>query len=276
MLASAYSCLKRGLEPKARWQLLVTLLLLVPIFFLCRCYNVGEWLIEWIVTLEHLQVDELLPTSLVGMVLLIFYAFMRVLDTHRELAARRMAEETANHRALHDALTGLPNRAQIVQSLHTLIEQVQAGTLRGVGVLFIDLDDFKAVNDTLGHAVGDELLQAVGGRLENCFRGDEDLFGRLGGDEFMALIPTAPNQTEAFYEDVASRVVTALNSPFKIGNEQILVHASVGIASAPRDGLTTAELLRHSDVALYVAKRQGRNRYALFRDPVASAAELQP
>ena len=195
---------------------------------------------------------------------------------------RRSADEELEHRqqelafmATHDGLTGLPNRTLIVDRLEQVLlraRHIQAP----VAVLFIDLDSFKTVNDTLGHAAGDELLQSVAARLDGVVR-DVDALGRLGGDEFVVV--AADISLMAGPELIAERLLEALKEPFKLGEEQtpITVTASIGIAVGEQSG--AGDLLRDADIAMYRAKWDGRNRYVVFesgmQDRVQARMELE-
>jgi diguanylate cyclase (GGDEF)-like protein len=166
------------------------------------------------------------------------------------------------HQALHDPLTGLPNRALILERADQLLARARGGN-RSLAVLFIDLDGFKEVNDTFGHAAGDELLLTFAGRLQAQLR-SEDTVGRLGGDEFVVLLEdtsaTRPDQ-------VAERLLAAAREPFTIaesGAGRLSVTASIGIATGERE--EPGQLLRDADVALYDAKAAGKNRFVVFRE----------
>ncbi|MBA4344121.1 MAG: histidine kinase [Methylibium sp.] len=197
----------------------------------------------------------------------------------QDVTDRRMAEDKIRQLANFDSLTGLPNRRQLIWRTERALEQARRMG-HEVGLLLIDLDRFKVINDTLGHAAGDELLVEVGRRLRSCVRHSDQVIegmlesvggrshrtleavGRLGGDEFVALLPEVADERDA--ERVASRVLEAMREPIFIAGQECFVTASVGIAMYPRDGLTTAELLRNSDVAMYAVKTQGRNASALY------------
>ena len=171
--------------------------------------------------------------------------------------------------ASFDTLTGLPNR----RLLHDRLEQTARRTQRsnnGMAVMFIDLDDFKKVNDTYGHGVGDQLLQEVGSRLQKCIR-SSDSVGRLGGDEFGIVLEGARLPAEA--AQIGERIVAAMAEPVVVEGHRLTVAASIGIAIYPHDGTDAATLLRNADAAMYAAKQAGRNRFRFFspRPPVVSA-----
>src|SRR5215218_611903 len=170
-------------------------------------------------------------------------------------------QEQLHHQAYHDPLTGLANRALFRDEVRVALAD---GDERGIAVLFIDLDDFKTVNDTLGHAVGDELLRAAGRRLTHCTR-DGDLVARLGGDEF-AVMCRHPHEPERAGVDVAKRVLDAFQVPVSVGSHLLPVRLSVGVATSEHSGGRTEHLLRDADVAMYEAKEAGKARYAIF-DP---------
>ncbi len=192
--------------------------------------------------------------------------------TDEELTRR---EEELAFLATHDPLTGLPNRTLILDR----VEQMLARSARNqtpVAALFIDVDNFKSINDTLGHGVGDELLRAVAARLEGVVR-NVDALGRLGGDEFVVIAEEL--SLAAGPELVAQRLLDALKHPFKLGADQetrLTVTASIGIAAGQRT--SAEELLRDADIAMYRAKWDGKNRYAVFetgmQDTVANRMEL--
>ena len=174
------------------------------------------------------------------------------------VAELRDLQHQLHHQAYHDPLTGLANRALFTRRLDAALEQGEAVT-----VLFIDLDDFKSINDTLGHGVGDQLLCAASGRISGCVRGDE-LVARLGGDEFAILAAGAPAELESLGIDIARRLVSVFELPVNVGERLIGTRLSVGVATTDHSGRHTADLLRDADVAMYEAKSQGKGRYALF------------
>jgi diguanylate cyclase (GGDEF)-like protein len=190
------------------------------------------------------------------------------LTTYEETTDRRAAEARIAHLAHHDALTSLPNRVLFHESLDHALGFARRGHLLALHCL--DLDQFKAVNDTLGHPVGDGLLKAVAERLLGALR-ETDEIARLGGDEF-AIVQTAiesPIEATA----LASRVIELIEAPFEIDGHQIVIGVSIGVAFAPQDGLDADELLKNADLALYRAKFDGRGVYRLFQ--TAMDAEMQ-
>ena len=182
------------------------------------------------------------------------------LTTYEEITARRAAEAKLQHLAEHDSLTGLPNRVLFRDRLAQSLLFTRRGSM--LAVLCLDLDHFKEVNDTLGHPVGDALLQAVAQRLKAEVR-DTDTVARLGGDEF-GLIQTAISRP-ADAISFASRLLDAFAAPFEVEGHKIVIATSIGIAFAPQDGLEPDQLLRCADLSLYRAKADGRSAYRLFR-----------
>ncbi|PJF45734.1 MAG: hypothetical protein CUN48_17380, partial [Candidatus Thermofonsia Clade 3 bacterium] len=130
-----------------------------------------------------------------------------------------------------------------------------------LAVMFLDLDRFKSVNDTLGHLVGDELLQLVSQRLRHCLR-EGDTLARIGGDEFMLLLPHIRTRDNA--ANIAEKILAALKTPFRLNGHELYISASIGIAIYPNDGITHETLIKHADIAMYSAKDEGRNDYRFF------------
>jgi diguanylate cyclase (GGDEF)-like protein len=184
----------------------------------------------------------------------------------QSLAELSRLKEQLRHQAYHDPLTGLANRAMFAEQVEAQLATRQPG-LDAV-VLFLDLDDFKLVNDTLGHGAGDRLLRVVAERINGCVRSD-DLAARLGGDEFAVLLLDTPNLDRSM--SVAQRIIEALQAPFQIGGNEISVGASIGIAATGRPDDTADVLLRNADVAMYTAKAAGKRRVAVF-EPTMHAA----
>jgi diguanylate cyclase (GGDEF)-like protein/PAS domain S-box-containing protein len=181
----------------------------------------------------------------------------------QDVTERKEAEDLIRHMAHHDMLTGLPNRTLLADR----IEQALAHAKRGrqqVAVLFLDLDGFKRVNDTLGHDTGDVLLKGVAARLAGCVR-ESDTVARMGGDEFVLLLSGI--QAPADAETVARKVIDAVNVPMRIGGQDTHVGVSVGIALYPADGEDTRTLMKLADAAMYRAKDAGRNAYRRHAEP---------
>jgi diguanylate cyclase (GGDEF)-like protein len=186
-----------------------------------------------------------------------------------EQSVERLSQlkEELHYQASHDALTGLENRSVFAQSVALRLESPHADGMIPV-VLFIDLDDFKVINDTLGHAAGDRLLVAVGDRLRSVMRAT-DLAARLGGDEFAALLWDTPDLSSSMR--VAERLTSAMNPAFELGGGSVTVRASIGIAGG-RPGLDSAgDLLRNADVAMYSAKARGKGRVVIFEPSMHEA-----
>ena len=177
-----------------------------------------------------------------------------------EIAERRIADQRVIHMAHHDELTGLPNRTLLTDRVEQAIARAQRGGGK-LALLFLDLDRFKNVNDSLGHAVGDHLLQAVSQRLLTCLR-YQDTAARLGGDEFIISLPDVTDGPEA--ARVAARILAELAKPFNVSGHLLPAEASIGIALYPDDGDNAQTLMRNADTAMYHAKESGRANYQFF------------
>lgn len=180
---------------------------------------------------------------------------------------KQLTEKLA-HQAQHDALTGLPNRVLFEERLHRALAQARNEGWH-ISVLFIDLDRFKQINDTLGHAVGDGLLQQAARRLEECLR-RTDMLARMGGDEFTVVLTELRDPLYA--HKVAQKLLDSLKAPFYVGGYELFVTASIGISSFPHDGRDAATLQRNADSAMYRAKTLGRNNYQAFQPEIGAGA----
>ncbi len=192
--------------------------------------------------------------------------------THEDITERQRAEARIAHMARHDALTDLANRVLFREKMDEALTRLDR-TKEGFAVFVFDLDLFKAVNDTLGHPIGDALLKAVAQRLRHNVR-EIDTVGRLGGDEFAILQPidNAPRE-EAIA--LAERLIKAIGAPYEIEGHQIVIGISIGIALAPADGTDATQLLKNADLALYRTKTEGRNDYRFFEDKMDASARLR-
>jgi diguanylate cyclase (GGDEF)-like protein len=177
-----------------------------------------------------------------------------------DIDAQKRAEQQLAHLAHHDALTGLPNRNLLRDRLPQLLARAQRNR-SNVGVMLIDLDRFKVINDTLGHTVGDRLLVEVAKRLLECTRGG-DTVARLGGDEFAVLLPDMPDAQRA--STVARKILERLGTPMQLDGHEVYVNASIGITVFPDDSEDQDALIRNADVAMYSAKEGGRANYMFF------------
>jgi diguanylate cyclase (GGDEF)-like protein/PAS domain S-box-containing protein len=184
-------------------------------------------------------------------------AVIGVIGLVRDITERKTAEQQIEYQAYHDALTGLANRRLFQEHLSLALALAQRRQ-KFVAVLFLDLDHFKVVNDSLGHSVGDELLRHVTRRLKDCVR-DGDTVARVGGDEFTIVIQELSSRDEA--EVVAAKVLRAVAEPLEVNGHQLYVTTSIGITVFPEDGEDAEAMLKNADTAMYQAKARGRNTY---------------
>ncbi len=189
----------------------------------------------------------------------------------RDISARKQAEREMAHRALHDHLTGLPNCSSLTDGLADSISKADREA-SGAAVIFVDLDGFKFVNDTLGHEVGDALLQEVAQRLSASVR-QEDMLARMGGDEFMVVVNGVTEDRVALI--VAERLSAALRSPFFIAHHELVITASMGISIYPRDGADVSALRRNADAAMYEAKQAGKDRIHFYTPALGAAFQAR-
>ena len=193
-----------------------------------------------------------------------------VLWVARDITARRAAEEALRHDAYHDALTGLPNRAYLTDLLTRALARAKRRFDRRFAVLFLDCDRFKVVNDSLGHAAGDELLRAVADRLTAAVR-PGDVVARLGGDEFTVLLDDVSDADDTMR--VAQRIHAALADPFTVVGRELYTSVSIGIALSAPDHASADDVLRDADLAMYQAKSRGRARHELFTPELRAGAD---
>ena len=205
--------------------------------------------------------DSVIHAEIVGVHLLDNPDVDGIVLTIRDVTGRRTLEDQLRHQAFHDALTGLSNRALFLDRVEHALARIRRTDSPIPAVAFIDLDDFKLVNDSLGHGAGDELLRAVADRLRGCLRSG-DTPARLGGDEFAVLLEDAPD-TQAVVE-VAERILDALHEPIVVEGREVYARASIGIATRLGPTTTPDELLRNADLAMYTAKANGKGCIEMF------------
>lgn len=186
----------------------------------------------------------------------------------RDITDRKRAEELISYQAYHDILTDLPNRILFKDRLGLAVIQAKRNDAE-LAVMFVDLDRFKLVNDTLGHVKGDELLQMVASRLKDCLRRGDTL-ARLGGDEFTVVLPELRDRQDA--EIIADKFLESLRHPFFLDGNEVYISASIGIAVYPIDGESIDELLRHADIAMYHVKAQGKNGHSFYECSMLDAS----
>jgi diguanylate cyclase (GGDEF)-like protein/PAS domain S-box-containing protein len=189
----------------------------------------------------------------------------------RDIRPRLEAEARIHHLAHHDELTGLPNRAAFIERAGALLEQARLAG-HALALLFVDLDHFKRINDSLGHPVGDMLLQTVAGRITAALR-EADLVSRFGGDEFVLLLHGPAG--EAAVAEVARKLLATIGEPLQVQGVSISVTPSIGVAMFPAHGDSAAELIKHADTAMYQAKARGRAGHEFFRREMAEAASTE-
>lgn len=179
-----------------------------------------------------------------------------------DITERKKYEEKIQQMAFHDSLTGLPNRKLFSDRLGIVLAQAKRNKKK-VGIVMLDLDNFKDVNDTLGHDVGDTLLKAVAERLSGTLR-KSDTVARFGGDEFVLIFPDMEVIEEAI--QVVQKIIDRFHKPFLIDTHQLVVTTSIGIAVYPNDGMDEEILMKNADIAMYQAKQAGRARYQLYKE----------
>ena len=188
-----------------------------------------------------------------------------------DIGRQEQVRERLHHLAYYDALTGLPNRQLFNDRLQQVIAMAQREQ-RGAALLFLDLDRFKEINDTLGHGVGDGVLKAIANRIARTLR-ETDTFSRLGGDEFTVIIPSIRDGRDAAL--VAEKIIQRFGAPFQVAGHELFLSTSIGIALYPQHGATPEELLKHADTAMYLAKENGRNLFQFYQPAMSEPIRRQ-
>ncbi len=220
---------------------------------ICNKRKNGELYPQWL-TISAVRNDDGLITHFVAV--------------FADITSLKHAQDKLDHQAHHDSLTGLPNRLLFENRLHAMLADAQTTPCLGA-VLFLDLDRFKHINDSLGHPVGDLLLQATAQRLRSQLR-DIDTVARLGGDEFIILLPGLHEAADA--ERVAAKLLTCLSAPFQADGHEFFITASIGASLFPQDGSDVATLIKNADAAMYRSKAKGRNRAELYTSDLTQQA----
>ena len=185
----------------------------------------------------------------------------RMAGSQSDITLRKQLEEQLIHKAMHDELTGLPNRALFMDRLNIVLEQIQSHRDGGAAVMFLDIDHFKIVNDSLGHAKGDALLVAFSQRLEKCLR-PGDTVSRFGGDEFAILVDSIDSIDEV--KKIGDRISLSLKKPFLLDGRELFANASIGVVFTDGGNQSAEDMLRDADIAMYHSKNNGRSRYEIF------------
>jgi diguanylate cyclase (GGDEF)-like protein len=235
-------------------------------------FDVGDLFLKFIDLIKEYEewgADDLVLMSIMLCIGLIIYSFRRLQDLSREMKRRAAAERRAVKLARHDPLTDLPNRRLFTEKLDDALLRTTSEGCR-TAVMMLDLDGFKAINDTHGHAAGDQTLVEVGERMSKIVRADT-LLARVGGDEFAIVLPNIASLDDP--AGIARRIVGAISEPFIAGNATTTLGVSIGIAVAPDDGTQHDELVRRADLALYRAKAEGRSAVRFFEPDMDAHVE---
>ncbi|MET1255103.1 putative bifunctional diguanylate cyclase/phosphodiesterase [Aliikangiella maris] len=241
-------------------EIWITFCITLILFLVFVEVDAFEKLVHLSVQYEHLEVDEFLTFLMLSSIAFMILTFRNLRRIKRENESRKIAEHKAHQLAFYDSLTGLPNRALCIERLQHLILQAKRNNVL-LGVLFIDLDHFKTINDSFGHHAGDLVLQQVAARFKSTLR-QGDTLARISGDEFIVVLQEMENPR--FASTVAQKLLAILEQGFDIETVEVSIGCSIGIATYPLDGNEADELIKHADTAMYHAKRSGRNIFRFF------------
>jgi diguanylate cyclase (GGDEF)-like protein len=267
-LSSCFSGDWSGSRRRDKRDAVVILGILSLTYVVGTAYDWAIKLFRFAVDHENWYIDDLLFMAFVLGLAMIVYGFRRYKDVSREIKARITAESEARNLARHDPLTGLPNRRFFAEKLDECLSHVSQ--TQRAAVLMLDLDGFKLINDTHGHAIGDEALREFAQRVSTVLRAD-NILARIGGDEFGIIMPKIVSLDDP--TNLARRIGSAVADPFIIGNVTAELGVGIGIAIAPDDGIHLDELVRRADRALYRAKAAGRSSVRFFETEMDAHVE---
>lgn len=243
------------------------------------CYNLLNYkiliIISMIIIAEKILVYKYINTSnyLYKNILDILLTLIIVLPILYVVIKSRIefmySEENIKKAAYHDILTGLPNRALLKEEFNKAFMKIERNN-ENLLVMFLDLNDFKTINDTLGHEVGDKVIQAVAKRLQNSIR-ETDTVCRLGGDEFVILFPNVKDEDNI--DKIAIKIIDVFKNPFSINGNKIIITTSIGVSLAPKDGKSLTVLIKNADLAMYKAKKFKKNNYEIYHSYMSTEAD---
>lgn len=250
-------------------EILVTLILTLIIFWHASNADLFEMLVDFLEEHEEYELDEIVLLLLISILGFVFIIFRRTAHLKIEISRRKKAEQAISKLAYYDSLTGLANRELCSEKLNNIISNAKQKSYR-VATLFIDLDNFKGINDSFGHASGDQLLKQVGERLSNELRA-KDVVARISGDEFVIIIDKFKG--ERCLSSLLDRLLESASMPFDIEEGKAYISLSIGVSIYPSNGDSADELLKHADTAMYEAKKSGKNTYKYYSKEVRAVAK---
>jgi diguanylate cyclase (GGDEF)-like protein len=250
-------------------EILVTSIITLILFWHASNADLFEMLIEFLEEHEEYELDEIVVLLLISILGFVFIIFRRTAHLKNEIGRRKKAEQRISKLAYYDSLTGLANRELCSEKLNNIISNAKQKSYR-VAALFIDLDNFKGINDSFGHANGDKLLKQVGERLSNELR-EKDLVARISGDEFVIIIDKFKG--ESCLSSLLVRLLKSASMPFDLEGGKAYISLSIGVSIYPSNGDSAEDLLKHADAAMYEAKNNGKNTYKFYSKEVRAVAK---